>query len=125
MQPTRQKQIEQALKKPMTCKELAAAVFLSQRAVENNMKRMHASGQVFVYGWQRTGGTIARVYKLGKGTDAPRPRALTGYERVQRLRDKESPDQKDFRLARDRANRRKIKVHPLMAAFYGVSKPPI
>jgi len=122
VQPTRLKQIEQALKKPMTCKELAAAVFLSPRAVENNMKRMHERGQVHVAGWERTGGTIARVYKLGKGTDVPRPPALTGYERVKRVRDKESPDKRDFRLARDRANRRKIKVHPLMAAFYSIPK---
>ena len=122
MQPTRLKQIEQALKKPMTCKELAAAVFLSPRAAEHNMKRMHKLNQVHVAGWKRTNGTIARVYKLGKGTDVPRPPALTVYERIKRMRDKESPDQKDFRLARNRANRRKIKVHPLMAAFYSIAK---
>jgi predicted ArsR family transcriptional regulator len=122
MKPTRTKQIEQALKKPMTCKELAAAVFLSQRAAEKNMERMHKRGQVYISGWKRTGGTIARVYKLGIGTDAPRPAAFTGYERVKKGRERESPDAKDFRLARDRAAKRKIKVHPLMAAFYSIPK---
>jgi len=106
----------------MTCKELAAAVFLSERAVENNMKKMHERGQVYVAGWSRTKGTIARVYAWGIGTDVPRPAAYSGYERVQRVRERESPEEKDFRLARERAARRKIKVHPLMAAFYSIPK---
>jgi hypothetical protein len=106
----------------MTCVELAATVFLSQRAVENNMKKMHERGQVYVAGWSRTRGTIARVYAWGIGTDVPRPAAYSGYERVQRLRERESPEEKDFRLARERGKRRKIKVDPLMAAFYGVTK---
>jgi hypothetical protein len=121
MKPTRLKQIEQALRKrPMTRKELAAAVFLSERAVEYNMKKMHDRGQVYVAGWSRTRGTIARVYAWGIGTDAPRPAAYSTYERVQRVRANESPEDKDFRLARERGKRRKIKVDPLMAAFYGV-----
>jgi hypothetical protein len=121
MKPTRLKQIEQALKKrPMTRKELAAAVFLSERAVENNMKRMHERGQVYVAGWSRTKGTIARVYAWGIGVDVPKPPAYSGYERVKKARANESQEDKDFRLARERAARRKIKVHPLMAAFYGV-----
>jgi hypothetical protein len=123
VQPTRLKQIEQALsKRPMTRKELAATVFLSQRAVENNMKKMHERGQVYVAGWSRTKGTIARVYAWGIGTDAPRPAAYSGYERVQRLRERESQEDKDFRLARERGKRRKIKVDPLMAAFYSIPK---
>ena len=123
MQPTRQKQIEQALKKrPMTRKELAAAVFLSERAVENNMKKMHERGQVYVAGWSRTKGTIARVYAWGIGVDAPKPPAYSGYERVKKARANESQEDKDFRLARERAARRKIKVHPLMAAFYSIPK---
>jgi predicted ArsR family transcriptional regulator len=123
MNPTRLKQIEQALKKrPMTRKELAATVFLSERAVENNMKRMHERGQVHVAGWSRTKGTIARVYAWGIGTDAPRPSAYSVYERVQRVRERESQEDKDFRLARERGKRRKIKVDPLMAAFYSLPK---
>jgi len=123
MKPTRLKQIESALRKrPMTRKELAAAVFLSERAVEYNMKKMHERGQVYVAGWSRTKGTIARVYAWGIGTDAPRPPAYSGYERVQRVRANESQEDKDFRLARERAARRKIKVHPLMAAFYSIPK---
>jgi len=123
MKPTRTKQIEQALRKrPMTRKELAAAVFLSERAVENNMKRMHERGQVYVAGWSRTKGTIARIYAWGIGVDVPKPPAYSGYERVQRVRERESPEEKDFRLARERAARRKIKVDPLMAAFYSIPK---
>ena len=121
MQPTRLKQIEQALRKrPMTRKELAAAVFLSERAVENNMKKMHERGQVYVAGWSRTSGALARVYAWGIGTDVPRPAAYSVYERVQRVRERETQEDKDFRLARERGKRRKIKVDPLMAAFYGV-----
>jgi len=95
-------------------------VFLSERAVENNMKRMHEHGQVYVAGWERTAGSFARVYAWGIGVDAPRPKRQSVRDRVNKMRERESPEEKDFRLARDRANRRKIKVHPLMAAFYGV-----
>ena len=123
MKPTRLKQIEQALRKrPMTRKELAAAVFLSERAVEYNMKKMHERGQVYVAGWSRTKGTIARVYAWGIGVDAPKPPAYSGYERVKKARANESQEDKDFRRARERAARRKIKVHPLMAAFYSIPK---
>jgi len=123
VQPTRLKQIESALRKrPMTCKELAGVVFLSERAVENNMMRMLQHGQVYVAGWSRTKGTIARVYAWGIGTDAPRPAAYSVYERVQRVRERESQEDKDFRLARERGKRRKIKVDPLMAAFYSIPK---
>jgi hypothetical protein len=104
----------------MTRKELAGVVFLSERAVEYNMMRMLQRGQVYVAGWSRTKGTIARVYAWGIGTDVPRPPAYSGYERLQRVRERESPEEKDFRLARERGKRRKIKVDPLMAAFYGV-----
>jgi hypothetical protein len=104
----------------MTRKELAATVFLSERATEYNMMRMLQHGQVYVAGWSRTKGTIARVYAWGIGTDAPRPAAYSGYERVQRVRERESQEDKDFRLARERGKRRKIKVDPLMSAFYGV-----
>jgi hypothetical protein len=123
MKPTRLKQIEQALRKrPMTRKELAAAVFLSERAVEYNMAKMHERGQVYVAGWSRTKGTIARVYAWGIGVDAPKPPAYSGYERVKKARANESQEDKDFRRARERAARRKIKVHPLMAAFYSIPK---
>ena len=104
----------------MTRKELAGVVFLSQRAVEYNMMRMLQRGQVYVAGWSRTSGRIARVYAWGIGTDAPRPAAYSGYERVQKMRERESQEDKDFRLARERGKRRKIKVDPLMAAFYRV-----
>jgi hypothetical protein len=106
----------------MTRKELAATVFLSERAVEYNMMRMLQRGQVHVAGWSRTRGTIARVYAWGIGTDVPRPAAYSGYERVQRVRERESQEDKDFRLARERSKRRKIKVDPLMAAFYSIPK---
>jgi hypothetical protein len=36
------------------------------------------------------------------------------------VRANESQEDKDFRLARERGKRRKIKVDPLMLAFYGV-----
>jgi uncharacterized protein YdaU (DUF1376 family) len=41
---------------------------------------------------------------------------------VQRVRKRESQEDKDFRLARERSKRRKIKVDPLMAAFYSIPK---
>ena len=85
------------------------------------MRELEAErGQVYIAGWERTAGSIARVYAWGIGADAPRPERQSVRERVKRLRERESQEDKDFRLARERSKRRKIKVDPLMAAFYGV-----
>lgn len=120
MKSTRVKKIEEALRKPMTCKQLAAAVYLSERAVEKHMTRMHSQGQVHIAGWNRTGGSMERIFLLGIGVDAPRPQRYTRRELNARWLARESQDSKEIRMARTRAVKRKIKVHPLMAAFYGV-----
>ena len=100
----------------------AAAAAKGRVAQARNARGRRGSGQVYVAGWSRTKGTIARVYAWGIGVDAPKPPAYSGYERVKRVRANESQEDKDFRLARERAARRKIKVHPLMAAFYSIPK---
>jgi hypothetical protein len=121
---TRKESIRKALRTPMTVKDLSDVVFLTERGTQKVIKRMREDGQVYIKSWQRTGGKLAPVYALGNKADAPKLEARSGYERVKRSRTKESSEDRDFRLARQRAKNRKIKVHPLMAAFYGASKPP-
>ena len=62
------------------------------------------------------------VYRYGIGTDAARPLPLTPMERLRRFRQRETLDDKAFRLARERGHRLKPRRDPLVAAFYGNSK---
>jgi hypothetical protein len=48
---------------------------------------------------------------------------MTMNERMKKWRAKESVEHREFRLARQRQLRKKIKRDPLVAAFYGASKP--
>lgn len=122
MNDTRKADIKKALRTPMTVENLSDVVFLTKRGTQKVIKRMREDGNVYIKSWQRTGGKLAPVYALGNKPDAPKLEAMSGYERVKRSRTKESSEDRDFRLARQRALHRKIKVHPLMAAFYSISK---
>lgn len=59
------------------------------------------------------------VYRYGIGTDAIKPPPLTPMERLRRFRERESLDDKAFRLARERGKRLKPRRDPLVAMFYG------
>jgi len=59
------------------------------------------------------------VYAFGPGEDAPKLPNLTDKERKARSKGKVSVEDRDFEKARRRQLRRKIKIDPLTAAFFG------
>jgi hypothetical protein len=64
------------------------------------------------------------VFSAGIGVDAPKPPRTTDKERQQRKRASETQEDKEFRLAREKAKNIKPKRDPMTTAFFGEYKPP-
>ena len=105
--------------KPMNCWDLAAAVHCHVRTSARVLSDMHKAGQLHVKEWQRSQGAHLALYAFGPGEDAPRLANLTFKERRLRSKAKVSVEERDFASARRRQLRRKIKIDPLSAAFFG------
>ena len=107
----------------LTAHELAAMTYCTQRSAQILVAKLRRSGLIYVTEWRRVGTVWVAVYAYGIGSDATRPKPLTARERLVKWRAKESLDDHAFRMARERAKKWKIKRDPLVAAFYGDSKP--
>ncbi len=105
--------------RPMNCWDLAGAVHCHVRTAARVLMDMHKAGLVHVKEWQRRQGAHLALYAFGPGEDAPRLANLTFKERRLRSRAKVSVEERDFASARRRQLRRKIKIDPLSAAFFG------
>lgn len=105
--------------RPMHAWQLADAVHCHFRTAGRVLAQMHKLGQVHIIRWERSQGAPLPVYALGLGDDAVRPVKLTDKERKARSKVKLSVEERDFANARRRQLRRKIKVDPLTAAFFG------
>ena len=105
--------------KPMNCWDMAAAVHCHVRTSARVLREMHENGLAHVQSWQRSQGVHLAVYAFGPGEDAPKLPSLTDKERKARVKVKVSVEDRDFENARRRQLRRKIKIDPLTAAFFG------
>lgn len=83
------------------------------------INRLRVAGTIHIQEWRRSGRVLVAVYRYGIGTDAVKPPPLTPMERLRRFRERESLDDKAFRLARERGKRLKPRRDPLVAMFYG------
>ena len=81
--------------------------------------KLRQAGTVHIQEWRRSGRILVAVYRYGIGTDAVRPPPLTPVERLRAWRQRESLDNKAFRLARERGKRLKPRRDPLVAALFG------
>jgi len=106
--------------RPMDRVALAAVVYCHVQTAARVLSDMHKAGQVHVVEWQRRRGKHLPVYAFGPGEDAPKLVPLTDKERRARVKVKVSVEERDFASARRRQLRRKIKIDPLSAAFFGV-----
>ena len=84
------------------------------------LHKLKDEGSVHIQSWRRAqaNGWIA-VWRYGIGVDAEKPEPLSNKARVKKCRERESIEEKEFRLARQRQLKRKVKRDPLTAAFYG------
>lgn len=105
--------------RPMNCWDMAAAVHCHVRTSARVLADMRKAGLVHVKEWQRSQGVHLALYAFGPGEDAPKLPNLTDKERKARAKAKVSVEERDFASARRRQLRRKIKIDPLTAAFFG------
>jgi hypothetical protein len=105
--------------RPMNCKDIAAEVHCHVRTASRVLREMHEDGLTHIHSWHRSQGAHLPVYAFGPGEDAPKLPSLTDKERKARVKGKVSVEDRDFENARRRQLRRKIKIDPLTAAFFG------
>jgi transcription initiation factor IIE alpha subunit len=105
--------------KGMTAPELALKVFCTERSAQQMINKLREAGNVHIQTWRKSKNVWVAVYRYGIGSDAAKPKPLTAYERIVRHREKESLDDKAFRLARERGKRLKPRRDPLVAALFG------
>ena len=102
-----------------TAPEVAAKVYCTERSAQILINKLRQQGVVHIQEWRRSGRVLVAVYRYGIGTDAVKPPPLTPVERLRRFRQRETLDDKAFRLARERGKRLKPRRDPLVAALFG------
>jgi len=111
---------------PLSPQQLAALVFCTLRHARRLLHLLHLKGIVHIVEWRkespRRRGPYIRVYKLGIGADAPPPPPMPVSQRAAASRARKTVEDLDFERARRRQLRRKIKIDPLTAAFFGVKR---
>ena len=109
----------------LTSAEVAETIHCTERSARLLINRLRKQNLVHIQEWTRSEvkGLPVAVYRYGIGIDAIKPMPVSVNDRVRKWRRKESLDDKAFRQARERGRKVKIRRDPLVAAFYGESKP--
>jgi len=111
--------------RPRCDRELVDIVFANRRVVQRALQAWHAEKLVHIAGWMPAGDSYRwrPQYKLGQGddVDCPLPTGRTSTQRVQQYRGSLTIEDKAFKDARRRQQRRVVKRDPLVAAFFGPS----
>lgn len=91
---------------PVTAKMLAVICNITEHAARYNLRVMHESGLTYINSWHRYSdrGSAVPRYALKPGTDAPKPKPMSGSERMKRYR-RENPEYS----MRDNASRRAVR----------------
>jgi hypothetical protein len=112
------------LDKPMTTRDLAAAVFLSPATVIHYIQFLRAERCVRISRWDRP--KVGRqapvaVYAWGAGPDAPQPEHWNGTQRQAALRKriKADPERYEISLAKNRAWKRAKRAKSTPNTWFG------
>ena len=100
--------------------DIAQRVPCSLRTAYDIVRALRKTGQVYVSEYKPNKTRPMMIIQLGNGVDALP--LLPSLGRVAKHRRKMSADDKDFLNARRRQRNRKIKIDPLIAAFFGVNR---
>ena len=107
-------------------RELMTIIHCDRRAAQRVLQNMHDQGLVHIAGWMPAGDSYRwrPQYRLGQGddVDCPLPVGRTSTQRVQQYRGSLTIEDKAFKDARRRQQRRVVKRDPLVAAFFGSVK---
>ena len=101
--------------------ELVRHCYCAKRNAYKTINKMRKMNLIHVSGWITTNptGPYVRRFSLGPGADAPKPSALTRANITRRYRDRMEPIERELEGVKKNTRRRKIKVDPLMTAFFG------
>jgi len=103
--------------------ELIQRCHCSKRHAYKVISKLHRAGLVHISGWitDNGDGPYVRRFSAGAGVDVPKPRAMTLVEATRRHRERMEPIERELENVRKNTRRHKVKVDPLMAAFFGGS----
>lgn len=104
---------------PLTVAEIALRLPCCLTTAYDNVRALRKAGVVRVHSYEKSGNMTTALMTLGSEPDAQKPQSFTALERMRKMRHKMSADDKDFLNARRRQRNRKIKIDPLIAAFFG------
>jgi hypothetical protein len=119
--------------RPMDITEVAAKLGIWERPARFRLNALHAAGKIHIDRYERFSphGPAARIWALGPGVDAPRPKPIPNTkrqrDRVKRMR-REDPSAYERLLARKRLmegirSGRLVKRDPAAAALFGTARP--
>ena len=112
--------------RPRCDRELMEIVFSNRRVVQRRLRELHEQGLVHIAAWVIAGDSYRwrPQYALGIGVDVPcpPPSGRTSTQRVREYRAKMTIEDKAFKDAKRRQQRRVVKRDPLVAAFFGSVK---
>lgn len=108
--------------------QLAAALGLSQRQIQRQIKILRENGaMLYISGWEIGAHQVSAHYSVGQQPDLPKPKrpSMAEYSRRYRKRLKQDPDRQDMARTKRRTKtmlKRVTKAHPdpLMAALFGM-----
>ena len=104
---------------PLTVAEIAVRLPCCLTTAYDNVRELRKAGLVRVHSFEKSGNMTTALMTLGSEPDAPKPQSFTAMQRMRKMRHKMSADDRDFLNARIRQRNRKIKIDPLIAAFFG------
>jgi hypothetical protein len=118
--------------RPMDITEVAAKLGIWERPARFRLNALHAAGKIHIDRYERFSphGPAARIWALGPGVDAPRPKPIPNNkrqcDRVKRMR-REDPSAYERLLARKRLmegirSGRLVKRDPAAAALFGTAR---
>lgn len=111
-------------KRGCTALEASKLLFCTLRSARVLIQNLRQEGSVYISAYKKTSDNgWSAVYRYGIGVDADKPAPVPTKDRVLKHRERETIEEKEFRLARERSKHWKIKRDPLTAAFYGESNP--
>jgi hypothetical protein len=109
--------------RPRCDRELMEIVFSNRRVVQRRLQQLHDQKLVHIAAWAPAGESYRwrPQYKLGDGVDVPcpPPRGNNSTQRVKEFRERLTVEDKAFKDAKRRQQRRVVKRDPLVAAFFG------
>lgn len=105
----------------LTVKELAFLCFCNLNTLTRQLKKLHRRGKIHIAGYRQPmfGGTQMMLYAAGPGVDAKKKAPIKSVERWRKHMDSLTAYELDQHLNKRNTRRRKIKVDPMTAAFFG------